>query len=69
MVLLTNKYVSKGALKKNWKILETRVKTLKNLRNNLSSEKTGDLRNNPLLEETNHFLYSDTECSSKNHCS
>ena len=30
---------------------------------NLSSKKTGKLRNSPVLEETNRFLYADTECS------
>ena len=44
------------------------MKILKNLRNhlaslrNLSSEKTGNLRNSPVLEKTHRFLYSDTEC-------
>ena len=44
------------------------MKILKNLRNelvrlrNLSSEKTGNLRNSPALEKTHRFLYSDTEC-------
>ena len=42
---------------------------MKNLRNdlvrlrNLSSEKTGNLRNSPVLEKTHRFLYSDTECN------
>ena len=44
------------------------MKILKNLRNdlvrlrNLSSEKTGNIRNSPLLEKTHCFLYSDTVC-------
>ena len=50
------------------------MKILKNLRNdlvrlrNLSTEKTGNLRNSPVLEKTHRFLYSDTELFKKELC-
>ena len=46
------------------------VKILKNLRinlvrlRNLSIEKTGNIRNSPVLKKTHRLLYSDTECMS-----